>query len=69
MIRAAVAALALSGCSVVEHVQVLPVINPTTYDVSCCVAYVELNRSTSGSLEVQKSAANWSVSTKLRFKF
>jgi hypothetical protein len=69
MIRAAVAALALSGCTVVEHVQVVPVINPTTYDASCCVAYVEINRSTTGSLEVQKSATRWSVSTKLHLKF
>ena len=68
MIRAALAALALSGCAF-EHVQVLPVINPTTYDATCCIAYVEFNRSTAGSLEVQKSATSWSVSTKLHFAF
>ncbi len=29
----------LSGCA---HVQVVPVINPDTLDVSCCVAYAEI---------------------------
>jgi len=67
MIRAALLALALSGCA--DRVIVLPVINPTTYDASCCVAYWEISKSTAGSLEVQKSATSWSVSTKLHFKF
>lgn len=64
MIRAALCLL-LSGCGVV----VVPVINPTTYDASCCVAYWALNKSTSGSLEVQKSATSWSVNSKLHLKF
>ncbi len=54
------------GC---VQVVVLPVVNPTTYDASCCVAYVELNRSTTGSLEMQKTAKTWSISTKLHFQF
>lgn len=69
MIRAALAALVLSGCTLASHVQVLPAINPTTYDASCCVAYVELNRSAAGSLEVQKTVKTWSISTKLHLQF
>lgn len=57
-------ALTLSGC-----VQILPVVNPMTDDVSCCIAYVELSKSTSGSLEVLKSPTHWSVSAKIRTKF
>lgn len=64
MIRSTLALLALSGC-----VQVLPVVNPMTDDVSCCIAYVELSKSTSGSLEVLKSPTHWSVSAKVHTKF
>jgi hypothetical protein len=69
MIRAALAALALSGCTIVEHVQLLPVVNPTTDDASCCVAFFELSRSTSGSIEVHKSPVAWSVSAKVHHQF
>ena len=69
MIRVALAALLLGGCTVIEHVQVLPTVNPNTYDVSCCIVYWELSKSTSGSLEMQKSPTTWSVSAKVRTKF
>lgn len=42
MIRAALTACALSGCTVIKHVQILPVFNPMTDEVSCCVAYAEI---------------------------
>jgi hypothetical protein len=67
MIRVALLALALSGCA--DGIVVLPVINPATYDASCCVAYWEMGKSTSGSLEVQKTAKAWSISTKLHLQF
>lgn len=54
MIRAVLCAL-LSGCTVVEHVQVLPIINPMTEDVSCCVAYAEIPPSTHLTVQVSKS--------------
>jgi hypothetical protein len=59
--------LLLGGCT--TGVVVLPVVNPTTYDASCCIAYWALSKSTSGSLEVQKSATTWSVNSKLHIKF
>jgi hypothetical protein len=69
MIRAALAlALSLSGCTVIEHVQVLPTVGQG-FNVGCCVAYWELSRSTSGSVEVQKSPTTWSVSAKVHHKF
>lgn len=64
MIRLALCLL-LGGCGVV----VLPVVNPATDDVSCCIAYWSLDKSTSGSLEVKKSETAWSVNSKLRIKF
>lgn len=65
MIRIALCLL-LGGC---VPIVVLPVVNPTTYDASCCIAYWALNKSTSGSVEVQKSATSWSVNSKLHLKF
>jgi hypothetical protein len=67
MIRAALCLL-LSGCTVVEHVQVLPVVNPRTLAVSCCIAYVEVGPTTKGSIEVQNSDAK-GVSVKLGAKW
>jgi len=66
MIRLALCLL-LGGCT--TGVVVLPVVNPTTDDTSCCVAYWQLSKSTAGSLEVQKSATSWSISSKLHIKF
>lgn len=66
MIRIALCLL-LGGCS--TGVVILPVVNPATDDASCCVAYWALNKSTSGSLEVQKSDTAWSVNSKLHIKF
>jgi hypothetical protein len=65
----AMAFLALAGCAVVERVQVLPVVNPATYDASCCVAFFEIGKGTAGSFEVQKSPTNWSVSAKIHHAF
>jgi hypothetical protein len=59
--------LLLGGCT--TGVVVLPVVNPTTDDASCCIAYWQLSKSTAGSLEVQKSATTWSVNSKLHIKF
>jgi hypothetical protein len=46
------AAVALAGCT---HVQVLPVFNPDTLDVECCVAYAEIPPSTNLSAKVTHS--------------
>jgi hypothetical protein len=61
--------LLLGGCGVVEHVQVVPVIDQRTQALSCCIAYVE-GKSADGSIEVQNSEIK-GVSVKLgaRWKF
>lgn len=69
MIRAALAACALSGCTVIAHVQVLPVINPETDDVSCCVAYTEWPPSTQLSLSVKKGNVGVNVKAGARWRF
>jgi hypothetical protein len=53
----------LSGC-----VQVLPTVDQS-FDVGCCIALVEISKSTNGSIEVQKSPTTWSVSAKVHHKF
>lgn len=63
------ALLPMAGCGIVDHVQVLPVINPTTYDASCCVAFFELGKGTNGSIEVQKTLAHLSLSAKVHHDF
>lgn len=69
MIRTALAVLSLSGCTVVEHVQVLPVVNPDTYDVSCCVAYAEIPPSTLLSVTVKKSNTSFSIRAGVNWRF
>jgi hypothetical protein len=69
VIRVALLCVALSGCTVIDHIQILPVVNPQTYDPSCCIAYWELSRSTTGSIEVQKGARSWSISSKFHSTF
>ncbi|MBB2981729.1 hypothetical protein [Paraburkholderia tropica] len=71
MTRAVGALLAalLTSCSIVEHVQVLPTVNPTTYDVSCCVAYAEIPPSTRLSLTVKKADSGVSVKLGARMRF
>lgn len=69
MIRAALAALTLSGCTVIEHVQVLPVVNPDTLDVSCCVAYAEIPPSTRVSVTVKKNNTSFSIKAGARWQF
>lgn len=68
MIRAALCLL-LGGCTVIEHVQVLPNINPTTYDVSCCAVYAEIPPSTRLSVTVKKSNTSFSVKAGARWRF
>jgi hypothetical protein len=64
MTRAAfVLCLWLCGC-----VQVLPTVDQSL-GVGCCIALVELSKSTNGSIEVQKNAATWSISAKVNTKF
>jgi hypothetical protein len=63
MIRIAPLALLLSGC-----VQVLPTVDQS-FNVGCCIALVEISKSTNGSIEVQKSPTAWSVSAKVHTKF
>ncbi|MEK6420039.1 MAG: hypothetical protein V4801_10560 [Burkholderia gladioli] len=71
--RVAVAACApalVSGCTLVQHVQVLPTVNPTTYDVSCCVAYAEIPPSTRLSFSITRSdAAGVKVKASARWRF
>lgn len=66
MIRLALACAALAGCT---HVQVLPTINPTTDDVSCCVAYAEIPPSTRLSLSVTKNDSGLKVKAGAKWKF
>ncbi|RAR51697.1 hypothetical protein C7401_13657 [Paraburkholderia unamae] len=66
MIRAALAALTLAGCT---HVQVLPLINPDTHDISCCVAYAEIPPSTRMSVTVKKGSTGTSVKFGARWRF
>lgn len=61
MIRALAGLLvaSLAGCSAIEvtQLQLLPVVNPLTYDASCCVAYVEIPPSTQISFSVIHSGS------------
>ncbi|NIF80125.1 hypothetical protein F3J20_22485 [Paraburkholderia sp. Cy-641] len=59
----------LAGCTLIEHVQVLPILNPNTDDVSCCVAYAEILPSTRLSLSVSKSNAGVKVKAGAKWKF
>ncbi|WP_321904368.1 hypothetical protein [Paraburkholderia tropica] len=68
-VAGALLAAMLASCSIVEHVQVLPTVNPTTYDVSCCVAYAEIPPSTHLSLTVKKADSGVSVKLGARWRF
>jgi hypothetical protein len=50
-------------------VQILPIINPSTEDVSCCVAYAEIPPSTRLTLSVSKSNAGVKVKAGAKWKF
>lgn len=56
--------LLLGGC-----VQVLPVVDPHTDSVSCCIAVAEINRTTEATLQITKPAANLQVKFGVRAKF
>jgi len=67
MIRMAFGVLTLAGCT---HVQVLPIVNPNTYDVSCCVAYAEIPPRTQLSLSITHSdATGTKVKAGARWRF
>jgi hypothetical protein len=66
VIRASALAFFLSGCTAV---QVLPIVNPTTDDVSCCVVYAEIPPSTRASISVTKSNAGAKVKLGTKFRF
>lgn len=57
--------LLLGGC-----VQVLPVVDPHTDSVSCCIAVAEINRTTDATLQITNTATK-GLSAKLgiRWKF
>jgi hypothetical protein len=63
------AAASLAGCTVVEHVQVLPLFNTVTDEVSCCVAYAEIPPSTRLTVSVTKSNAGAKVKAGAKWKF
>lgn len=67
MIRAALCLL-LSGCTVVEHVQVLPTVSSTA-ELGCCVIAAEIPPSTDLSVTVTKPAENLQVKLGARWKF
>ncbi|MBN3813278.1 hypothetical protein [Paraburkholderia sp. Ac-20347] len=71
MTRAVGALLAalLTSCSIIEHVQVLPTVNPTTYDVSCCVVYAEIPPSTHLSITMKKANTGTTVKLGARWRF
>ena len=70
MIRVALAALALSGCTIVEHVQVLPTVAAgNDIQLGCCVVYAELPPSTQLSVSVKKGNAGVSVKAGARWRF
>jgi hypothetical protein len=66
MIRVA-ACLLLGGCTVVEHVQVMPTFDKQQ-EIGCCVIYAEPNPQTTLSVTVQK-AADESLKVKLGAKW
>lgn len=51
----ALLAASLTGCTILDRAQLLPIVNPNTYDVSCCVAYAEIPPATQLSLTVTHS--------------
>ncbi len=56
LVLAALVVPTVAACgSARARVEVLPVVNPNTFDVSCCVAYVEVPPSTQVSVQVTHS--------------
>ncbi|WP_213761833.1 hypothetical protein [Caballeronia sp. dw_19] len=68
MIRTALAVSLLTGCTVVEHVQVLPTFDKQN-DAGCCVLYAELPPSTRLSVAVNKTDAGVSTKVGATWKF
>jgi hypothetical protein len=68
MIRVALAALTLSGCTLMEHAQVLPTFSSES-GVGCCVLLVEPSRSTSFSLTLKKSTEGLSFKAGSKWRF
>jgi hypothetical protein len=51
-LAALIGALSLAGCGT-ARVEVLPVVDASNYDVSCCVFYMQVPPSTTASAKVQ----------------
>jgi hypothetical protein len=60
--------LLLGGCTVVEHVQVLPTLSATE-GIDCCVILAEPNPSTNLSLTITKPAQSLELKAGARWKF
>jgi hypothetical protein len=67
MIRLALCLL-LGGCTVVEHVQVLPTLSATE-GIGCCVILAEPSPSTNLSLTITKPAQGVEVKAGVHIKF
>lgn len=62
--------IAATLIALVTHMQILPIVNPNTYDVSCCVAYAEVPPSTRLSVQATHSdLKGWAVKLGARWKF
>lgn len=68
MIRAALAVSLLSGCAVVEHVQVLPTLSSTA-EIGCCVLFVELPPSATLSVTVSQATGGANVNLGAKWRF
>lgn len=69
MLRGLFGVFMLSGCTLVQHVQVLPIVNTTTYDVNCCVVYAEIPPSTRASISVTKNTSGVKVKASVKWRF
>jgi hypothetical protein len=69
VIRAALAAAMLSGCTIVEHIQVVPFVDSSAQITGCCAAYVEIPPSTQLSASVQKTTKSVQFKAGAKWKF
>jgi hypothetical protein len=72
MIRTALALLsaaALSGCEVITHVQVAPLVDSSLHVTGCCVLFVEPTKTSQLSLSVDESDHGYAVKAKAKLKF
>lgn len=66
---ALLAAAALSGCEVVTHAQVAPLVDSSAHVTGCCVLFVEPSRNSQLSLSVDESDHGYAVQAKAKLKF